>query len=252
MLFFNLKVLKFKLEEAMKLYLNENKNLELLKLLIDEISCFITNKKNQVEYFNLKDNLEFKKYIVSIREISTKALGMIEKEEAQKIISNEKSEFNYGEELELAVKQEIYDYDMKKENNILFIGSGAMPITAFTISKEIGAKITCIDIDDEALNLSRKVAKKLGIYNIEFEKNLFNLDLNEYSHIIIASLVPLKCKILEELRDVDAKIILRYGNELKELFNYPICQKEIKKYEKTLIRDRNFIYDSLLLERDEI
>lgn len=44
---------------------------------------------------------------------------------------------------------------MTSSNHILFVGSGSMPITAFTIVKEIGAKITCVDIDKEALGLSK-------------------------------------------------------------------------------------------------
>lgn len=82
-----------------------------------------------------------------------------------------------------------------------------------------------------------------------------NLTLEKYSHIIIASLVPLKCEILEKIRKklpIRTKLILRYGNELKELFNYPICEREIKTFIKTVIRDRDFIYDTLLLERDSL
>ena len=59
-----------------------------------------------------------------------------------------------------------------------------MPITAFTIAKETGAEITCVDIDKEALDLSKKVAIKLGFPNIIFENELFSLSLDKYSHNI--------------------------------------------------------------------
>ena len=175
------------------------------------------------------------------------------KEEARKILEDANSCFQYGEELKLTVKQEIHDYKITSQDHILFVGSGSMPITAFTIAKETGAEITCVDIDKEALDLSKKVAIKLGFPNIIFENELFSLSLDKYSHIIIASLVPLKCEILENIRKtipVTTKLILRYGNELKELFNYPIYQKEIKTFIKTVIRDRDFIYDTLLLEKE--
>ena len=45
---------------------------------------------------------------------------------------------------------------MTSQDRILFVGSGSMPITAFTIIKETGAEITCVDIDKEALDLSKK------------------------------------------------------------------------------------------------
>ena len=36
------------------------------------------------------------------------------------------------------------------------------------------------------------------------------------------------------------------GNELKELFNYPIYQKEIKTFIKTVIRDRRFYFLTII------
>lgn len=256
-LLFDLKVLEFKLKESLLQYEIEKneENCELLKTNINELSSFIRNKENHLVFFKNEANKEIPNYVKSIRDFSIKILGIIEKEEARKILTDKNSCFQYGQDLEFTVKQEIHDYGICSKNQILFIGSGSMPITAFTISKEIGAQITCVDIDEEALNLSKKVAKKLGFSNILFEKGIEDLDLSKYSHIIIASLVPFKCEILDKIRKVlppSTKLILRYGNELKELFNYPICEKEIKFFTKTVIRDRNFIYDTLLLESDAI
>ena len=254
-LLFDLKVLEFKLKESLKLY-EETKieeNFELLKANIDELCSFIIKKENHLAFFQTAENEDIRAYVISIRDLSTKILGIIEKEEARKILEDANSCFQYGEELKLTVKQEIHDYKITSQDHILFVGSGSMPITAFTIAKETGAEITCVDIDKEALDLSKKVAIKLGFPNIIFENELFSLSLDKYSHIIIASLVPLKCEILENIRKtipVTTKLILRYGNELKELFNYPIYQKEIKTFIKTVIRDRDFIYDTLLLENE--
>lgn len=254
-LLFDLKVLEFKLKEAFILYENSKtgSSIELLKSIIHDLCSFIISKENQLKFFQSGDNEIAREYIVSIRDFSAKVLGIIEKEEARKILKDENSSFQYGEDLSFIVKQEIHDYEMKSDNNILFIGSGAMPITAFTIVKEIGARITCVDIDKEALKLSKEVSKKLGFHQIDFEENLSFVSIEKYSHVIIASLVPLKCNILEDLRMRSletTKLILRYGNEIKELFNYPLCQKEIKAFVKTVIRDRDFIYDTLVLERE--
>ena len=61
---------------------------------------------------------------------------------------------------------------MTSQDHVLFVGSGSMPITAFTIAKETGAEITCVDIDKKALDLSKKVTIKLGFPNIIFENEL--------------------------------------------------------------------------------
>lgn len=47
----------------------------------------------------------------------------------------------------------------------------------------------------------------------------------------------------------DAKIILRYGNEIKEAFNFPLCIKRDKWfYQNCKLEIKAFIYDTLLLE----
>ena len=127
-----------------------------------------------------------------------------------------------------------------------------MPITAYTIFKETAAHITCVDIDSEALNLSKKVTNKLGIQGVYFEGDIEAVEIENFSHIIIASLVQKKCELVDYVSQKinnDAKIILRYGNEIKEAFNFPLCIKEINDFTKTVIRDKSFIYDTLLLER---
>lgn len=255
-LLFDLKILEFKLKESLEIYKRKicNENFELLKTNIDELCTFITNRENQLTFFKVKNEEKIYYYITSIRELSNEILKIIEKEEAISFLKNkENNGFQYRENLRNTIRQEIHDYDIEKGANILFVGSGAIPITAFTIKQEIDVKITCVDIDKEALVLSKKVAQKLGVTNIYFENDIYSLNLQEYTHIIIASLVFSKHQLLREIESVISKrtkVILRYGNELKELFNYKINLNDIKNFFKTIIKDNNFIYDSLILERE--
>lgn len=255
-LLFDLKILEFKLKESLEIYKRKicNENFELLKTTIDELCTFITNRENQLTFFKVKNEEKIYYYITSIRELSNEILKIIEKEEAISFLKNkENNGFQYRENLRNTIRQEIHDYDIEKGANILFVGSGAIPITAFTIKQEIDVKITCVDIDKEALVLSKKVAQKLGVTNIYFENDIYSLNLQEYTHIIIASLVFSKHQILREIESLISKrtkVILRYGNELKELFNYKINLNDIKNFFKTIIKDNNFIYDSLILERE--
>lgn len=255
-LLFDLKILEFKLKESLEIYKRKicNENFELLKTNIDELCTFITNRENQLTFFKVKNEEKIYYYITSIRELSNEILKIIEKEEAISFLKNkENNGFQYRENLRNTIRQEIHDYDIEKGANILFVGSGAIPITAFTIKQEIDVKITCVDIDKEALVLSKKVAQKLGVTNIYFENDIYSLNLQEYTHIIIASLVFSKHQLLREIESLISKrtkVILRYGNELKELFNYKINLNDIKNFFKTIIKDNNFIYDSLILERE--
>jgi len=128
-----------------------------------------------------------------------------------------------------------------------------MPITAFTINDEVNSEVVCLDVDNEALELSEKLSDKYGIKNISFSsENISDFDLNSFSHIIIASLVEPKldmAKYLLENIDGGTKVILRYGNKLKSIFNYPLNIKEIKNCQKTIIKDNKYIYESVVLEK---
>ncbi len=123
------------------------------------------------------------------------------------------------------------------------------------IAKEIGAELMCLDIDIEAIKLARKVTKVLGLESIvKFSSKTVN-ELNfikQATHIIIASLVEEKYQILENLKDKvspEAKIILRYGNGLKEIFNYPLKEDLSKEWNQTQISNKENIYDTIILER---
>lgn len=252
-LIFKLKILSFKYKEALALFKRDKKNNFLLEECIEETSFFILNKKNNLAYFKNSENKEIQFLIKEIRNYSVEVLGILEKIKAIEVLNFTDYSFKYEEQLILSVQQEIKDYSILKESQVLFVGSGAMPITAYTIAKETEASISCLDIDPEAIRLSKKVTDKLKLINIFFEDNIENLNLSSFSHIIIASLVPEKCEILDYITKKtgkNTKIILRYGNGLKEIFNFPLCIKIINNYTKTVIRDQDFIYDSLLLERD--
>lgn len=85
-LLFDLKVLEFKLKESLKLYENTKieANFELLKTNIDELCSFIIKKENHLAFFQTAENEDIRAYVISIRDLSTKILGIIEKEEVKK------------------------------------------------------------------------------------------------------------------------------------------------------------------------
>lgn len=248
-----LKNIKFNISEVLELYKKTGENDILIKECIEEISSFISDEKNHMEFIlKGKRSILIRNLIKDIRDKSIEALGILEKIEARKILNEERSSFEYGEKLASIVKLEIEDFEILKSSKILFIGAGAMPITAYTIFKEASANIICVDTDSEAIDLAKQVSKKLGIDGVYFERNIENIEIEKFTHIIIASLVQKKDELLEYISpkmNKDTKIILRYGNEIKEIFNFPFCAKQIKNFNKTIIRDKEFIYDILLLER---
>ena len=49
------------------------------------------------------------------------------------------------------------------ESQIVFIGSGPLPMTAIDMHLQTGAKIVCVDNDPEAVLLSRQMIENLGL-----------------------------------------------------------------------------------------
>lgn len=248
-----LKLIYLKLRETSNLCKKNKECFQLLKENLDEVCFFIKNPLNDLNWHKHILTKHDQQLISKIRSLAETSLGHIEKYQAQKILEGVEDHFVYSKELELAVKTEIREFDIKNNSKVLFIGSGAMPITAFTIYNETNSQISCLDRDEEAITLSLMLSKKWEMENISFfASEIDDLDVSKFTHIIIASLVEDKIEIANRLLSKikkNTKLVLRYGNDLKSIFNHPLNSKEVKNCEKTIIKDRNFIYESLILEK---
>ncbi|WML33698.1 nicotianamine synthase family protein [Clostridium sp. OS1-26] len=249
----DLKLLNIDLNEIMNLCKEHNECFTVLKDKLDYVCNFILDDSNNLKWNKYMSKKDYDTLIKELRESTSKALGFVEKCQANNILNGNLDSFKYSDELKLAVQNEILEFDINNKSKILFIGSGAMPITAFTISNEVNSEIVCLDIDNEALNLSQKLSDKYGIKNISFSsEHLSKLNLDNFSHIIIASLVELKLDIAKYLlKNIykDTKIILRYGNNLKSIFNYPLDVRILNNCQKTIIKNNKYIYENVVLEK---
>ena len=91
----------------------------------------------------------------------------MEKYSARQILAQPSSDlseyFNYGRYKELCRAEfELFrDYSFQR---ISFLGSGALPMTAFMLAQmHPDIPIVCVDFDEEACNLSRQLCKKFGL-----------------------------------------------------------------------------------------
>jgi nicotianamine synthase len=82
-------------------------------------------------------------------------------------------------------------HDHKKHKNILFVGSGPLPLTAFFLAKEFGCKVSVMDNNKESLEMSKKLFKKLGISDAEFIfADAFTFrDYNKFETIFVAAMI---------------------------------------------------------------
>ncbi|WP_373231322.1 nicotianamine synthase family protein [Cohnella sp.] len=153
-----------------------------------------------------------------------------------------------------SVKEELVQFHIDKHSKVLFIGSGAFPLSALTIAKEAGADVLCLDVDVEAVDLGRKVVEKSGLGSkVQFSStSVKGLSIvNEMTHVLIASLVSNKLEIVNDLENRindNASMIIRYGNGLKSIFNCPLQEDLSAEWNETRINRSKSIYDTVILQ----
>jgi precorrin-6B methylase 2 len=136
------------------------------------------------------------------------------------------------DEIELLKKNNI---DTTKE--IALIGAGSIPMTAILLHKRTGAKITCVDMDEKACELSRNLIKNLDLSeSIIIEKSESSIfDYSKFNTVLIASLINNKKELLRSLSNFENinAIIIRSAKKLAKLIYEEVSKDMIKnlKYE---------------------
>lgn len=252
-----LKTQEYAINEIM-MYSKENPDcFDLLKGKFDDLCTFMNTKERIKDWDLWGSHEEVKRYCNRLRETSIKALCDMEKYQSNCVCNQQLTMSKYLDELNQSVKKEFDKYHMNEQSKVLFIGSGAFPVSAFTIAKELKAKVIGVDIDIDATVLAKKIARTTGLSpyvqftNAHFKKIKF---ISEATHIVIASLVKNKMMVLNDLKDLvnsTTKVIVRYGNGLKSIFNYPFDAKDLKDWHCYRIEDDNQIYDTMILQRKD-
>jgi hypothetical protein len=227
---------------------------ELLKNKLDDLCEFMVREETNRQWTLWGRDEDVQKQAVRLREAAIRALCDLEKHQSKCIEPNELESNNYLFTLIQSVKVELQSFGIDYRSKVLFIGSGAFPVSVLTIAKEFGAKVMGVDIDSEAVILARNVAKAYDLETlVSFsDEKLSSLTfLKETTHIIIASLVESKIEVLDQLKKSmkdDVKVMLRYGNGVKSLFNYPFDYDLSGDWHQRHLIDRNSIYDIIILE----
>ncbi|MCY9664317.1 hypothetical protein M5X11_04905 [Paenibacillus alginolyticus] len=200
---------------------------ELLNIKLDELCEIMVREETIRQWMVWRRDEEVQRQVDRLRETAAEALCDVEKHQSKSISLIEMDGNKYLTTLIQSVKDDLKSFDINQQSKVLFIGSGAFPISVLTIAKEFGAKVMGLDIDSEAVQIACQVAKAFDIETlVSFsDEKLSSLAfLKETTHIIIASLVKNKIEVLNQLKeliDENVHIMLRYGNGVKSIFNYP-------------------------------
>ncbi|MED0715979.1 methyltransferase domain-containing protein [Aeribacillus composti] len=229
-----------------------------LELLIDDYSKFITNEKNQEawERLELQESSELSQLAADLRKKSALCVAIMEKYRALKLQDGNVDIADYFKNIESCIEEEFGSFQITSESKVLLVGSGSFPMTPLLIAKRTGAEVVGIDIDDEAIKLGRNVVERLGRgLNIRLEKlSVEDLDFTkDVTHVIFSSTVESKYDILDQLYELTNDHVvaaMRYGDQLKSLFNYPLREVDEKKWKlvENIIRP-NHVFDIALYKK---
>lgn len=253
----SLKVIEVEIAELARYAKEFDGCYDLLKSKLDDLCAFINRKENIVKWDQWSALEEVQELSQQLRETSVNALCEVEKYQSIRAQQVGLPVGQYVSSLAQSVRDEYHNFGIHSESNVLFIGSGAFPTTALTIAKETGADVICLDIDHEAIELSRVVARKSGLENqITFLHGDINAqhDFQTITHVFIASLVKDKLEVIEVLKEKvweGTKVIVRFGNGLKSIFNYPIDDIITGNWlqRSVPLPNSDSIYETLVLEK---
>lgn len=253
----SLKVIEFEIAELARYSKECDECYELLKRKLDDLCVFIKNEENDLKWNEWGSIQEIQDLSERLRETSVSALCDMEKYQSKKADQNVLTVGSYLASLAQSARYEYNYFGIHKHSSVLFIGSGAFPTTAFTIAQETGANVICLDFDGEAVILSRKLAHTFGL---EAKVSFLQSEIQDFSefenitHVFIASLVKNKLEVIEELKEKvtkKTKVIVRFGNGLKSLFNYPLVENITGNWQQTQMKleGNETIYETIVLEK---
>lgn len=232
-----------------------------LEKIIDEYSTFITDEKNKEAWEQIEQPIgnQWNQLVENVRKSSAICVAIMEKYRALKLLKGIDDKTDYFQNIESCIEEEFGSFQVTIDSKVLMVGSGSFPMTPLLIAKRTGAEVVGIDIDEEAIELGRSVVERLGSgLSIRLEKEFVErLDVTkDATHIIFSSTVANKYDLLEQLHPLtnDQVIVaMRYGNQMKSLFNYPMREVDERKWRliETILRP-DHVFDIALYKKASV
>ncbi|MFH1522521.1 MAG: nicotianamine synthase family protein [Patescibacteria group bacterium] len=183
------------------------------KQVVIDLKKILSHSDYLITFNVIQKDKKLAKLAESIRGVYSRYYIYQESKAALDTISN-KSKKTFISNNKTLGEKEIELSKINKESHVFFIGSGPFPWTAISYAKSTGCKVTCIDKDSEAVNISRRLIKTLKLYSQIDIACTGAQDFNYYlaTHVVIAAMVHSKVAVLKKVKETskhNLKIILR-------------------------------------------
>lgn len=197
------------------------------RALLADLSALIQSPAPEEERIALEADPAFRARGRRIRDMAAHCAGLLEHEAARLADGSVERLEGYLRGVSESALDEMRAAGIRRGSEVLFIGSGPFPITAILMARREGCRVRCLDHDKAAAAASCRLFAALGLSGwIETATaGLESIDLGAFTHIVVASLVPRKEALLGALLgrvSSETRVIVRYGNGLKSLFNFEL------------------------------
>jgi histidine 2-aminobutanoyltransferase len=209
-----------------------------LEQLMGEYSAFVTDEHNQGPLTALEREgpADLADLVAGLRTQSARCAAIMEKYRALDLLDGRARSAGYFDNVESCIEQEFGAFELTSASKVLLVGSGSFPMTPLYLAERIGASVVGVDIDDEAVELGRRVVQRLGgglditLEHVPVEALPFT---GEATHVIFSSTVEAKYDLLDLLHSLtrdEVVVAMRFGDRLKSLFNFPMRQVDQRKW----------------------
>lgn len=199
-----------------------------LERVVDAYSRLVIDEHNEDLWAHLvgAPDAEFVTLVAELRALSSRCAALLEKQQAARWLNDSDHPTTYFDNIHGCIADEFGAFGLTADSRVLLVGCGAFPMAPLLIASR-GARVVGIDIDAEAVALGRQVVASHdrcaqiellcdAATDLEFTR--------EATHVVFSSTVAEKYPILDAIHPMtreDLVVVMRFGDGLKSLFNYP-------------------------------
>lgn len=144
------------------------------------------------------------------------------------------------------------------DHNILFVGGGPLPLTAIILASEYDKKVTVLEKDHDAVNISSELVRRLDLSDkidvIEKDALEF-VEYNNFNVIMVAALAGINKKTKESilskiksLSKIGTHVLARSSWGMREILYRPIDTKIFKLFKTEIeVKPHNDIVNSIII-----
>lgn len=221
-----------------------------LNRVIERVCFVVSNQAHCAGYEHTADSAS-ERVLAEIQEVANRAACLLEKQTARELVGNRLARSRYFEQVSEFCLREGEQVQLNRASRVLFVGAGAVPVSAIALKRTFDCQVTCLDCNLEASTLARQVTDALELDVEVVWGRAERTPVGPYTHIWLASLVPGKEALLQRLAprmSGSTRVLVRFAHGLRRMFNYGFRLQDCPAYRQlALLAQPGHLHDTAIL-----